>query len=154
GDGRSGTWFANLRLERGQVPTLVFGNDKAVSPIDLTARSVAANLYGEVNDLAGVDILGGRFGLQRVVASLGIPGRSLSENTRSGMRGLQRIMAKQGVQQEYVLSFMVKSQERSRLQVWMGSESQNHRAQLAVDLAAGQATPLGIVRGGWVYLDG
>ncbi|WP_422002562.1 phage head spike fiber domain-containing protein [Reyranella sp.] len=82
----------------------------------------------------------------------GVVGRRLVEDTSASTHDFRRILPKESVQEDYVLSFMAKPKERSLVQVWLGSSTQAERAQISFDLLRGRTLNARTQGKGWANL--
>jgi hypothetical protein len=140
---REGVRFRALVPDDAAASAVMVGltRDEPVAPIRTVPPLRGDNLYGDTSDLANGawGIYRGHWGSEISVGPGGIIGRKLVEDVAFGTHDFRRAVQKDGVRGDYVFSFMVKPDERSRIQIWMGSETQTHRVQISVELVIGQA---------------
>jgi len=109
------------------------------------------NLYADSSNLghAAWGLYRSQWGSKHLSGPGGIVGWKLLEGKASGTHDFRRAVQKDSVQGDYALSFMVKPAERSRIQVWMGSETQAHRVQVSFELTIGQVARIDTHGRGW-----
>lgn len=112
------------------------------------------NLFGDAIELEAGNwaIVRSALASEAAVGPGGVVARKLLEDTSLGTHDFRRTVLKEGIEEDYVLSFMAKPQERSRLQVWMGSATQADRAQVSFDLSRGRAIDGRAQGKGWMTL--
>lgn len=112
------------------------------------------NLFGNETDLGmgAWSVVRSQLGPEAAFGPGGIVARKLVEDSSLGTHDFRRTVRKKDIQEDYVLSFMAKSQERSLIQTWMGSATQGERAQVSFDLSRGRTTNTRTQGKGWMNL--